>query len=802
MIDPQNAGTATVYKSEMVDNLTTRRNMWNLMQVAPGVTVDNGDSLGPKLIAFGSNRQSNSWNVDGMDVTAPETGSAWWFTNPDIIDQIQIYGIGAPAEFGNYLGATVNVVTKKGSNNFHGRLNSFFQTQALTEVNVRLPDSDFVYHRNKYYDVSGQVGGPVLKDRIWYFGAIETLRDDYAPPGIDPIYAPLNKSDKYDFKITGALGSHYEINGFYHNELYDSPDIQSPYNTTSATGHIFGKNPAIGTTLTSVFSEKFLLELGYAGWWGHEDYGSLTNSLEEPYLNVTVSPNEASGGIFYPYDYKTFRHQVNGKATYYADQFLKTQHEFKFGVQFSDGSAATMFGYGPNGSYTYDAGFVLFRYYQQPYYYGGTSKSLGLFVDDSVTINRRLSLNVGLRFDRTTGSIPDYDELKVATPSVSQVMNVRPTGSTIPGIHNYVDWKMFSPRLGFVWQTSPSGRSAIRGSFGIYYDHNTIGNWDFPVPGMRPTVVDIAPPGSLYWEFLGVNLPPQVSKDQKLKPPRATEYSLGYEFQSTENSSIGVQYVHKDTSDLIGWHIIGGNWQPYQVTDPFTGKEYTFLEPDPNFAPATREKGNEPGDFPGSAGLRYFQTYDAAIATFRKRFADSWELNASYTWSRSYGLIPRATNQLQFNAFYRSKEGNNPNQYVNATGLLQGDRPSMFRAQVLFLKLPWDLQAASSIEFSSGRPYTRQIRGHGPNEFGLYSVNMEVPGSRRHSPVQNIDLSVGKRIPMRQVQLLLDAEILNLLNSNQELSFQTLALDDPSQTFVPDSWVQPRRVQLQIGVQF
>ncbi len=96
IVDVRNAGTGTNFENEILEEVPTRRGMADLMQLAPGMTSDVGDSGSSRVIAFGSNRQSNSWNVDGINVTAPETGSAWLDVNVDNIEEIQVYGTGRP----------------------------------------------------------------------------------------------------------------------------------------------------------------------------------------------------------------------------------------------------------------------------------------------------------------------------------------------------------------------------------------------------------------------------------------------------------------------------------------------------------------------------------------------------------------------------------------------------------------------------------------------------------------------------------------------------------------------------------
>lgn len=77
VVDVKNAGAGTNFKNELLDEVPTQRNMYDLMHVSPGMTADQEDSQSDRVVAYGSNRQSNSWNIDGINVSAPETGSAW-----------------------------------------------------------------------------------------------------------------------------------------------------------------------------------------------------------------------------------------------------------------------------------------------------------------------------------------------------------------------------------------------------------------------------------------------------------------------------------------------------------------------------------------------------------------------------------------------------------------------------------------------------------------------------------------------------------------------------------------------------
>jgi outer membrane receptor protein involved in Fe transport len=799
VVDVTRAGMANSITSQLLEEIPTRRNMYDMMHAMPGMSPTFGDGQSDRVSAFGSNQQSNSWNVDGVNATAPETGSSWWTVNQDVIEEIQVIGVGAPAEFGNHTGAVLNVVTKRGGNTFRGQASYYFTSDDLTDVNVRLPESDFTFHRELYRNFTSQLGGPIKKDSTWFFGSFEYYRSASTEPGNDPSTAPTNYSDKYDLKITNRTGK-FTFDGFVHHDDWGNPDGPSPFYTQSALSGERGRNPAWGGGLEWIASDRLFMEFKYAGWWSDDIHDSQTGSFDEPFIDYTPpggGPTTYSGGAYNPWDYVTSRNQAKVKATYYAQNFLKSEHEFKMGVQYSYGTAKTNTGIGSNGSYMYNYGGYLYRAVSDPYQYGGISHDTGVFLDDRVTIGDRLTLNLGVRFDYSKGGVPDYKRLTIGTPSISVAGNYAETDEIVPGA-DVVNWKLVSPRLGMAFQPFGDTRSVIRASFGVYYDQNVIGNWDVPPPGKPTFQLFFCESSTVCDELITEVTSEDVAIHPDLKPPRTLQYAAGFEQQLGPDISVGTQYIYKTTKNLVGWEIIGGEWEPVAFTDPFTGREFTLLSQ--LDVPLTR-KGNDPGDFPGSENLRYFQKYHGLAFTFAKRYANNWGLNASYTWSRSEGLIPRMLSQAQFNPFYGSREGADPNNFLNAEGRLQADRPHMFRLQGV-TRLPWDFQLSTNLDFSTGKAHNRQIRVGNLGQ-GTVSVIMEPGGAYRFSSVRNVDVLIGKRIRLAgSAALRLEGWILNLLNDDQELSYADLRLQTPEARFTADTWVEPRRLQLRVGIQF
>ena len=819
LLDVASNASITTFNSELVEELPTERNFYDYIHIAPGMTQMNSGGGGDRTIAFGSNQQSNSWNIDGIESSAPETGSSWWDPNVDAIEEVEIIGIGAPAEFGNSTGGVFNIVTKKGGDTFSGTGNYFYQSNALTFPEVYADTGTgerveagsanaFAYERENYQDITLTLGGPVVRERVWFMASGQYSRDSSWEAGNDPASATadLDRNDKIGLKLTAKINDRNEV--FVNTQLEDWAFIggSSPNVAASAAFVERGGNAAYTVGLNTVLSDNTIFEARYAGWRASDIHDSPTGSFEMPFRNDDAVPTTTfSGGIIYPWDYRTWSNQFAAKVTHYADDFLGAQHEFRFGVQIAQGVAVTGVAAGPNSAYQYQSGGVLYQVIQEPYRYGGISRDNGFYVDDTVTVNDRLTLNLGLRVDLNRGEIPAYELLASVEGGESEfeAINAVAVEGTAPGDPDIVEWNLVSPRIGFTFRPDEAGRSAIKGFFGIHYDQNVIGNWDAPAPGTTPyQLYYVNDDGSLGDQIFSVEAG-DVTQPDNLLAPRSYHYTAAYEREIGNSMSVGVQYVHKYTDRMVGWSVLGGAYETVQWADPYNGNPITLLS---QTEQPTLVKGNFPGDFPG-APEKYEQTYDGVIFSFAAREASLWNLQGSYTWSRSEGLIPRPWPELQNNPFYGNRHGQDPNAYLNLNNgqRLQGDRPHMFRLQgVLFL--PWDFLLGVNANFESGKPYSRQIRAPG-SLVGQQSQNfiVELAGSRdglSHPTIWMADVRLGKRVNIGDVQLKLDAYLYNALNSTASIWNSSLRLETPGEDFIPSSWVEPRRLMLLAGFVF
>src|SRR4030042_1650546 len=175
-VDIKSTETASVtLTNELLRNIPYSQFTSSIVNMAPGVTPDNmGDS------AYGaSHGKGFAYSMDGVNVADPDSGTAWVFIDHNIIEEAKVMGIGLPAEYGNFTGVIFNIVPKSGGNEFSGPLEFDYQgtkndtPQGFWQQNNNedyLGDfPDFTNPLYKFYDANIHIGGPIKKDRLWFY---------------------------------------------------------------------------------------------------------------------------------------------------------------------------------------------------------------------------------------------------------------------------------------------------------------------------------------------------------------------------------------------------------------------------------------------------------------------------------------------------------------------------------------------------------------------------------------------------------------------------------------------------------
>ena len=270
-------------------------------------------------------------------------------------------------------------------------------------------------------------------------------------------------------------------------------------------------------------------------------------------------------------------------------------------------------------------------------------------------------------------------------------------------------WKLLSPRLGFTFRPDEEGRSAIKGFFGIHYDQNVIGNWDAPAPGVTPWQLYALNDDGTLGDLLFATTSADLAQPDNLVAPRSYHYTAAYEREVGNNMSFGLQYVHKYTDRMVGWSILGGQYESVQWADPYTGAPMTLLS---QTVQPTLVKGNSPPE-----------TSPALLRSTNRPTTASCSTSPCGTPASGTSRVPTPTRSHMVSSRVRGSSprtipstearlGQDPNAYLNLNDgqRLQGDRPHMFRLQgVLFLALG-SLMLAANVNIESGKPFSRQVR--------------------------------------------------------------------------------------------
>jgi len=769
LVDVEKTSFSSNLDNDFLDDLPTGRGMHSIIQVAPGITPPDIESS--RMSSFGSLVKSNAYYLNGTDISAPSTGAAWLAPGLDLSEEYEVMAIGAPAEYGNFQGAIINVVSKTGSNAFSGSAKLFLRHEKLTGNNT--PDEKWPFHYAHWHNVVATLGGPILKDKLWFFGYFNQTTQKSTGVGADPDFpSKYELSPSVDFRLDYQLNANNKISLFLHYNRYhwaSSPTAYQPYETVSGESDwVFSPN----AEWLSILSDKTFFELKFASWFTYLWYDPIDGDLTTP-GRVDWGTGIASENAQYFYHWWTNRIQVNASVSHFADDFIQGDHEFKFGVQFNRGYSDIIEGYWGGVAYFDWMGYPYAAYFWDPHHVGGIVNQIGGFIDDSWRLSDRLTLNLGVRFDYNHGWIPDYDELDI---------NENPTGTVIPGVPDVGNWKTISPRFGLNYQLTSDMKTIFRASYGRYYDALIIGDWHGATPAQATWYAYGYNWSTGEYDNLWYIWEPtaDLGLDSDLKAPYTDQFSASIEREIVTNFSLSATFIYKKSKNIIERTNTIAEYQEIPFLDTESGETitvYNQLSPIRNFYLVTN-----PGDE---------ITYRGLMLVANKRFSHNFQAYSSFTWSKAW-FTPRGYSDRNdlINA-----EG--PPSYGGWEGAV--DRRWMFKFAGSY-RAPWGIIFGTNIIYQQGQSWQRTVRV--PLNQGFRSINAESRGSRRFPNELYLDMRVEKAFQLgSRLRARITFDVFNILNKNTNLDWVSTQAESPNFQ-VPTNIISPRRAMVGFQIEF
>jgi hypothetical protein len=830
IIDPTSTTTGAVLSSEMFTQVPVGRRLSDTLYMAPGVSTGGSIGSANPSISGGSGLE-NQYVVDGVNVTNQGYGALGSYsivfgslgnaTPFDFVKEVQVKTGGYEAEFGQSTGGVVNVVTKSGSNDLRGSLFGYARP-TKTEGNwtqATSPNGTINTLNTHVNDAGAEVGGPIWKDRLFFFGAIDPQWDTRTslvpttPAGVYPLISQFpNGADRnrrslaYSAKATWQLSTAHRIDASFFGDPSSGDNgpqrgsaLLKPNTAGFSSIDYGGHNQTV--RYDGVVSSNFLLEAFYAR--------ALNRIIETPSVNdwsvtdLTGAASRVSGGIgFFEQGNRSLNNQFSVKATN-----IFGGHQVKYGVEYDKVDYSNINNYtgptftAPNGQQTATGASIsilndvnlgrIFRVTRANFNLARSTVQhyVDFFVQDTWRLNR-LTINPGLRYDqeRLSGEIIDNFELK----------------------------NNWAPRIGATYDLTGDAKTKVFGNFGLFYSRvpndlaaralssdNGVSRADYfdanltrPIPnGTVTQTTATATPVTNHFALLGVSAD-VIDPNAKLSYVR--EFVFGVEREVMPNTTAGVRYINRRIPRVLE-DVANCPMAAYEASAVTTAAcgtvEYILTNPNsstpinPALLAVAPQFGSVKFDDP-------VHKYDAVEFTLNRRMANNWSMMASYRWSRLRGnfegfyredngqsdpgissLYDFPTNDPTYSSFYGAGTGD-IRFLGDANGILPLDRPHQGKVFGNYL-FPFGLNIGIGLNVSSGKPLTPLD----PNPY--YTNGGEIPDAPRGSGIQTVD-GFKTRTPIQsQVdfqaayhvklggrnRIALMADIFNLFNQQTTLDY-------------------------------
>ena len=593
VVDIRRATTTTHVAQPELQDIPSSRDPWVVMQTVPTVYMDRvnvgGSESGQQsnYNAKGAQATDNTWSIDGVPVTdmgdnivRPEhaTGSSAFYYDFDSFQEMAITTGGADAK-NPTSGVQLNMVLKSGGSGPHGSTRFYFENEALQAVNISptlaasLGDTTGKGNRTDLYrDTGFELGGPLLQDAIWVWGAMAWTRIDLLTLNGQADNTTFNN---YAFKADGKLNKSVRGNfTFYENSKdkagRDAGPTRPPETTwlqTGPTRYYKGEgNFIVGNRLFATARGAYI-----DGGFGLLPVGGLSS-------DYYFDDGGVAHNTYYAFHSSRPQHYAGGDGSFFAGV-----HELKFGggwrrapvqtQQIWPGShmVASWNGY-PN----------MFVKVARDYASNTSARYINGYVTDTIALNR-LTLTGGLRIDHQVSSLE-----AAAVPAVAGFATLLPAISTAPASGVFV-WNSFTPRVGFTLALDEARKTVVRGSYAMfasqlpasqaafaspiqyaYAYYNAVDRNEDGVAQLNEVLIDQGLQGYVGFDpknpTAAVN---RVAADQKA--PRTQEFLAGFDKELTPHLSISGTFTYRLMDELPWTPLTGVTSANYSQTSTLTG---------------------------------------------------------------------------------------------------------------------------------------------------------------------------------------------------------------------------------------
>lgn len=831
---------ATLNSQTVRDLPSLNRNLWDVLSVAPGVVgsgthaagespgggADNFGTQTPDLSANGRSYTGNRVIVDGMDATSNiQNGNVIYAPPPDAVQEMSMQSNSWDAE--NNLGSSllIQVTTKSGTNQFHGTGSYLFTNQDLLARTVFTPAS---YNPFKRQDLVGTFGGPIVKNKTFFFadtealwsttstgnsvltfespqfvqwaeqnfpntlgtkilqqngltavvqsGVAETAAQYFGAscgtpataniPCSLPVVAtgtsnlsPIYNALQYGFRGDQYIGQKDRLFGTYGNDGFT---LGHPANRIGYSNHDIMSNWYTQLDWTHTFTSTVLLESSFAAnsVGGANGQGGTDNV---PQISVT-GQNLGFTSSWGPGEYRA--HNYNWREVLNS---VHGAHTLKFGA---NGSHAVEFGnftpvntrpsfqfnnlldlvednpysesVGAYNPLTGQAGLVLFS---------GQTNPWGIFAQDDWKVRSNLSFTLSLRWDDFSNIYPSG---AAATSGVSSNL-ILGSGSTlsqqienavvrtVPTVFAHSMDNLWSPRVGFAWDPSNSGRWSIRGGVGVYHDWITLGQAVDEMRNNPPGVISptfyntggIAPvfaeAASATYPF-GFPLPTIPAGSLNAAGGLTGVQAAVWGLARNMTAPLAVNYVVGAEHQLPWKLVAGASYSGSKSYNGLAGTDYNrfagdliqnngqFVRPNPNFGTINYVSNIMNG------------SYNAMILTLRRTVGQRATFQTSYTRSHAMSDINSGTrfdhdigfnvpDPTQYHSYYSDANWDVRNRF-SFSGVYM---PAGFQSGIgRILTSGWEFTVISAIQ--SGTPFWVYTSAPYPvGDYNADGVNYDIP---------------------------------------------------------------------------